>query len=269
MFNSPEQFKPEGDNRARVVDPELAEGMAYAEKPYRDESSHRAETQKQRHDHVHSDAYREERRQIENGDWEERLMRYAETERQEIRERFKKRFGRDVGISDQDLDKLVQETRDIVDQRWVEEAQKRKEWIEGPIPTGIQRGEDYKRTYLRRAEQVRLSETEALEEASQVKERARNEAEVRLRGGEILNDFQENMRHVGWEELKKYNDIRNWLKKPLDEHVRSEDYEEALEYIERLKEISIFNFAPWLGAQVELKTLMLKDWIRKQKEKSE
>ena len=74
---------------------------------------------------------------------------------------------------------------------------------------------------------------------------------------------------MGWEELKEYNDVRNWLNKSLDEHVKAEDYEEALEYIERLKEVPIFNFASWLKAQVELKVLELKDRIQKQKEKLE
>lgn len=54
----------------------------------------------------------------------------------------------------------------------------------------------------------------------------------------------------------------------MDEHIRPEDYEEALEYIERLKEVPISNFIFWLRAQVELKSLEIKAWIRRQKEKS-
>ncbi len=269
MPRSPEQFKPEENDKERVDDPTLAEGMANAEKPYRDESIRRAQKAQQEHDYVHSDEYREECRHIENQDTEERLEKHNETKRQQIRERFQRRFGRELGISDEQLDALVQETRNIVDQRWLDEAQRRKEWIEGPIPTGIQKAEDYKRTYLRRAKQKPLSEPEALKEASQVKERAREEAEARLQYGELLKDFQGEMRHLGWEELKQYNDVRNFLNKPLDEHIKPEDYEEALEHIERLKEVPIFNFTSWLRAQVELKSLELKAWIRKRKEKSE
>lgn len=247
MSESPKQFKPENKDKERIHDQDLAEGMAYAEKPYRDTSIRRAQEEQKRHEYVHSDEYREERRQIENQDIERR----------------------ERGISDTELDVLVQETRNIVDQRWLDEAQRRKELIEGPIPTGIQKAEDYKRTYLRRAKQKPLSESEALSEASQVRERAREEAEARLQYGELLEDFQGEMRHLGWEELKKYNDVRNWLKKPIDEHIKSEDYEDALEYVERLKEIPLFNFAAWLKAQVKLKMLEIKAQIRKQKEKSE
>lgn len=164
---------------------------------------------------------------------------------------------------------LVQETRNIRDQWWIEEAQRRKEWIEGPIPTGIQKAEDYERTYLRRAKQEPLNETEAQKEAAQVRERAREKTEARLEYGQLLKDFQGEMRHLGWEELKKYNDVRNWLNKSLDEHIKSEDYKEALEYVERLKEIPLFNFASYLKAQVELKALELRDLIRRRKEKSE
>ena len=269
MPTSPEHFNPKGSDKERVDDPILAEGMANAEKPYRDESIRRAQEAQRGHDYVHSDEYREERRHIENQDTEERLEKHTETKRQQIRERFQRRFGRELGISDEQLDVLVQETRNLVDQRWINEAQRRKEWIEGPIPTGIQKAEDYKRTYLRRAKQEPLSEPEALKEASRVRERAREEAEARLQYGELLKDFQGEMRYLGWEELKRYNDVRNWLNKPLDEHIKAEDYEEALEYVERLKEIPLFNFASWLRAQVELRALELKDQIRKQKEKSE
>lgn len=271
MTKSPEQFRPEENDKERINDSGLAEGIAYAEKPYRDTSIRRAQEAQQEHGYVHSDEYREERRQIENQDIEERLEneKYNETKRQQIRERFQRRFGRELGISDKELDALVQETKNIVEQRWLDEAQRRKEWIEGPIPTGIQKAEDYKRTYLRRAKQKPLSEPEAFKEASQVKERAREEAEARLQYGELLKDFQGEMRHLGWEELKQYNNVRNWLNKSLGEHIKSEDYEEALEYVRRLKEVPIFNFASWLKAQVELKVLELKDRIRKQKEKSE
>jgi len=269
MTKSPEQFKPEENAKERINDPELTEGMAYAEKPYRDESISRAQEAQEEIDYIHSDKYREERRQIENQDIGERLEKYDEAKRQQIRERFQRRFGRELGISDEELDVLVQETRNIRDQWWIEEAQRRKEWIEGPIPTGIQKAEDYKRTYLRRAKQKPLNEVEAQKESAQVRERAREETEARLEYGQLLKDFQGEMRHLGWEELKEYNDVRNWLSKSLDEHIKSEDYEEALEYVERLKEIPLFNFASWLKAQVELKALELKDLIRRRKEKSE
>ena len=269
MFKSPEQFKPKKNDKELINDPELAKGMANAEKPYRDISISRAQEAQQKHDYVHSDEYREERRQIENQDIYERLEKHNEIKRQQIRERFQRSFGRELGISDKELDALVQKTRNIIDQCWIDEAQRRKECIEEPISTGIQKAEDYKKTYLRRAKQKPLSEPEVLKEASQVKERAREKAEARLRYGELLKDFQGEMRHLGWEELKEYNDVRNWLNKSLDEHVKAEDYEEALEYIERLKEVPIFNFASWLKAQVELKVLELKDRIQKQKEKLE
>ncbi len=269
MSKWPEQLKPEENNKERINDSELAEGMAHAEKPYRDESISRAQAEQEEHEYVHSDEYREERRAIENRYNEAHLGRYNEVKRQQIRERFQRRFGRELGIGDEELDEMVRYTRDIVDERWIAEAQRRKEWIEGPIPTGSQKMEDYKRTYLRRAKQKPLSEEEALKEATQVRERAREETEASLEYGELLKDFQGEMRYLGWKELKEYNDIRNWLNKSLDEHVRAEDYEEALEHIERLKEIPIFNFASWLRAKVELKALELKDLARRKKEKPE
>lgn len=121
---------------------------------------------------------------------------------------------------------------------------------------------------MRRSKQQALSETEAAKEAAQARERAREEIEARLEYGQLLKDFQEKIRHLGWDELKKYNDVRNWLNKSIDEHVKSEDYEEALEHVEQLKEIPLFNFASWLKAKIELKALKIKDRIRKQ-EKSE
>lgn len=269
MPDSPEEFKSEENDKEHVKDPELAERMARAEKPYRDESISRAQEEQQDHDYVHSDEYREGRRQIENQDIEERLEKYDEAKRQQIRERFQRVFGRELGISDEELDILVQETRNIVDQRWVDEAQRRKEWIEGPIPTGIQKAEDYERTYLRRAKQKPLGEGEALKEATQVREQAREEAEAKLEYGQLHKDFQGELRHLGWDELKQYNDVRNFLNKPLDEHIESKDYEEALEYVERLKEIPVSHFMSWLSAMAELKALEIKDRIRRRKEKQE
>jgi len=268
MSKSKEQFKPEENKEDRVDNSELSEGMAYAEEPYRDESIRRAKAEQQGHEHIHSDGYREERRAIENQDTEERLEKYDEARRQQLRERFQRRFGRELGISDEELDELVKQTRNIEDEHWIAEAQKRKELIEGPIPTGSQKAEDYKRTYLRRAKSKPLSKEEAVKEAMRVRERAREEAKARLEYGKLVKDFQGEMRHFGWEELTQYNETRNWLNKPLDEHVKSEDYEEALEYVERLKEIPLFNLASWLQAQVELKALEIKDLIRRQKEKS-
>jgi hypothetical protein len=269
MPKSPEQFKQEENDKERVNDPELAEGMAYAEKPYRDESIRRTQEAQQKIDYIHSDAYREERRQIENQEIEERLEKYDKAKRQQIREHFQRRFGRELGISDEELDALVKDTRNLRDQWWIKEAQRRKEQIEGPIPIGIQKAEDFKRTYLRRTKQKPLSETEATKKAAQVRERAREEVEARLEYGQLLKDFQREIRHLGWEELKQYNNVRNWLNKPLDKHIEAQDYEETLEHIERLKEVPVFNFASWLAARVELKALEIKDWIRKQKEKPE
>lgn len=268
MPKSPEQFKPEENDKECVNDSDLAEGMAYAEKPYRDESIRRAQEAQQEHDYIYSDEYRKKRPLLENQYIKERIEKYDETKRRQIRERFRQRFGQELGISNEGLDASVQETRDIREQWWIEGAQRRKEWIKGPIPTGIQKAEDYKRTHSRRAKQKPWSEGEALKEAAQVRERAREEVEARLEYGQLVKDYQEKMRHLGWEELKKYNDVRNWLNKPLDGHVKSEDYEEALEYVERLKEIPLFNFVPWLKARVELKAFELNDWIQRQKEKS-
>lgn len=318
MPKPPEQFKPEENDKERINDPELAEGMAYAEKPYRDESIRRKSETQDRYDFIHSDAYREHLRKLEEErlewlndyansldetikekiareeawkkepeilkklhDLEERHkeierfrkeeVRFDEEKIQAIKERYKRRFRTYLEWNEQRFNDYVQEMIRSLDESEFNEAetQKAKEWYEGPIPTGIQKAEDYKRTYLRRAKQKPLSETEAIKEGTQVRERAREETEARLEYGQLLKDFQGEMRHLGWEELKKYNDVRNWLNKSLDEHIKSEDYEEALEYVERLKEIPLFNFASWLKAQVELKALELKDRIRKQKEKSE
>lgn len=73
MTNSPEQFKPEENAKERINNPELAEGMAHAGKPYRDESIRRAKEAQEEIDYIHSDEYREERRQTENQDIGERL----------------------------------------------------------------------------------------------------------------------------------------------------------------------------------------------------
>lgn len=129
MPKSPEQFKPKENDKERINDPDLAEGMTYAEKPYRDESIRRAQEAQQEIDYIHSNEYREERRQIRNQDVEERLKKYNEVKRQQIRERFQQKFGRELGINDKELEALVKDTRDLRDQWWIEEAQRRKEWI--------------------------------------------------------------------------------------------------------------------------------------------
>ena len=243
MNKSPDQFTPGENDKERIDEPGLAEGMAYAEKSYRDESIRRAEDTKKEIDFINSDKYREERRQSENN-------------------------VRKVAINDAELDKLVTDTRKFREQLWDEQAQKRKLWIEGPVSTGIEKAEEYKKTHLRRAKQKRLKIVEAAQEATLVKEKAREEAEARLQYGELLKEFREKLKHLGWDEQQKYNDVRNWLNRPLDEHIRKEDYEEALEHVERLKEIPLFNLASWLKAKVELKALEVKNQIRKRKEKS-
>lgn len=317
MPKSPEKFKPEENDKERINDPELAEGMAYAEKPYRDESIRRKSETQARYNFIHSDEYREHLRKLEEESLEllndyansldevikekiareeawkkepevlrklginerhkeiERFrkeeMKFDEEKIQAIKERYKRRFRTYLVWDEQRFNDYVQEMIRSIDETEFSdvEIQRAKDWDEGPIPTGIQKAEDYKRTYLRRAKQESLSEAEATKEAVQVRERAREEAEARLEYGQLHKDFQGEMRHLGWEELKKYNDIRNWLNKSLDEHVRAEDYEEALEYVERLKEIPLFNFASWLKARVELKALEMKDALRRRKEKKE
>ena len=72
--------------------------------------------------------------------------------------------------------------------------------------------------------------------------------------------------HLGWEKLQEFNASRNFLNKPLDEHIKAEDYEEALEHIERLKEIPVVYLGAWFVAQLELKALEVKDWLRRRKQ---
>ena len=255
------------DEEEKIVDKDLAEGMAYAEKPYRDESIRRKKENQAYYNHTLSDAYREERKAMENSGIEERLERYDDTQKQKIRERFQKMTGRELSISDEELNKLVNETRQIVRERWLAETEERTKIEQATVPTGIKKAEDYKRTYIRRFNQQPLPEPEAVKEGALVKERATEEAEAKLKYAELLNNFNADLRHLGWEQLQEYNASRNYLNKPLDEHIQAEDYEEALEHIERLKEVPVSNLGAWLTAQLELKALEVKDWLRRKKEK--
>jgi len=72
---------------------------------------------------------------------------------------------------------------------------------------------------------------------------------------------------LGWDQLQQFNAARNFLNIPLDEHIKAKDYNEALEYIERLKEIPILNLGPWFIAQLEFKALEIKDRLRRRKQR--
>lgn len=301
------------NNNERINDIALAEGMAYAEKPYRDTVLERKADYQARYDFIHSDAYREHLRRIQeehqklqaslmnnidermkekmvieeawkrNGEalrkmsFEERMeyldhfrkeeMHFDEEKIQEIKRRYLRRFQAYLTWNEERFNEYVEGTISSLDKSEFSEEQmrKNKEYAEAPLETGFEAAEDFKRTYLRRAGQERLTEEESLREASQVQERAREEAESKLEYGKIFVAMDEASKHLSWEHLARYNDARNWLNKPLDEHIKANDYEQALEYVERLKEIPLFNFASWLQAQVELKGLEIKDAIRKKR----
>lgn len=310
----------DGNNESeRIGDVKLAEGMAYAEKPYRDTSFERKVIDQAHYDFIHSDAYREHLRKIEEARLQTKVslmnmvdekikdrltreefwkrggalllrevgfddltkrhaiverfrkeeMHFDEEKIQEIKRRYLRRFQTYLTWNEERFNEMVERTIKWLDETKFSEEQmgRNKETAEAPIARGIQAAEDFKRTYLRRAKQGRLSEEEALFEGAQVRERAREEAEARLEYGKIFAAMDEASKHLSWEDMVKYNDTRNWLNKPLDQHIKANDYEEALEYVERLKEIPLFNFASWLQAQIELKRLEIKDRLRARKSK--
>ncbi|MBI4085834.1 MAG: hypothetical protein HY433_01155 [Candidatus Liptonbacteria bacterium] len=304
------------NNSERVENPKLAEEMAYIEKPYRDESFERKEETQARYDFIHSDAYREylrkiqeehlerlnyranhldeiikerlareeawkrEREVLEKMDLEERgkeierfgkeEMEFDEEKIQAIKERYKRFLERYLASSEQRLDELFEEmVRGLDEEEFNEdELREAREYAEGPIPTGIKKAEDYQRTYLRRAKQKPLSEQEALKEGSLVQEQAREQVESLLPYGEMMTPLGPR-EEWGWEELTQYNDVRNWVKQPLDEHITSADYDKALEYIERLKEVKPSDLVTWLTARLQLKSLEIKAWLRNKKKEAE
>lgn len=310
-MKSQEQFGHK--NNELIEDINLAEGMAYAEKPYRDTTHQRKAEYKARYDYIHSEAYREHLRKIQkeyqklqedamndidekmkeamsreeawkrNGEalrkmpFEERRvyldhfrkeeMHFDEEKIQEIKRRYLRRFQTYLAWNEERFNEFVEESLSSLNKNEFSEEQMRRnnERAEAPLATGFQAAEDFKRTYLRRAKQEHLTKEEALDESSQVRERAREEAEERLEYGKILGDITEVSKRLSWEDMARYNDIRNWLNKPLDEHIKASHYEEALEHVERLKEVPLFNFASWLKAQVELKGLEIKDTLRRKR----
>jgi hypothetical protein len=254
------------DEAGKIVDKNLAEGMAYAEKPYRDESLRRKKENQAEYDYVFSDAYKEDRRAEENAFLDELVDFDDQVKKQKILKRFKKFTGRELSISETKLDRLVSQTREIVHQRWVANAAERQAREQAIIPTGIKKAEDYKKTYVRRFNQQPLSGSEAVKEGALVMERAREEAEAKLKYAELLKDFEADLRHLGWEQLQEFNTTRNFLNRPLDKSIKAEDYEEALEHIERLKEVPAFNLSAWFIAQLELKALEIKECLRRRKQ---
>lgn len=327
MSKTPEQFNPQVAASERIDDKDLAEGMAYVEKPFRDTTIRRREDNQARYDYIHSDEYREHLRKMEEeqlqmfNDYVDHLDKairrkmasreegkeyeaeelelskefpdkhdllnemirrhkgapekervFDEEKIQKIKDRYIRRFKEYLVWNEKRFEQFVKEIITVKDsdegEFGEEEMKRKKDYENAPIPTGIRKAEDYKRTYLRRAGQKPLTKEEALKEASQVRERARGEGEETLKYAEILEDFHAGRRNEGWEEMMEYNNVRNFLNKPLNEHLRAQDYEEALEYVERLKEIPFFNIASWLEAQVKLKILEIKDYIRRRRDES-
>lgn len=264
MTNRENQHRFE-DEEGRIIDKDLAEGMAYAEKPYRDETIRRREENQAEHDYVFSDAYKEQRRAQENADLEELVDLDDKEKKKKILARFKRFTGRELSISEQKLNQLVEESRRIVQERWEAESAERQARENAPIATGIQKAEDYKRIYIRRYNQQPLNEKEAIEEGAIVQERAREEAEAKLRYAELSKNLNADLRHLGWKQLQEFNSARNFLNRPLDENIKAEDYEEALEHIERLKEIPVIYLGGWFVAQLELIALKIKGVRRSRK----
>lgn len=276
MEKLPQQKKtPKGpENGELIEDIGLAEEMARAEKPYRDTSFDRARANKKELDYFTSNEFREERTAELNEEFQESLAYLEgldEPERSKyLEEIFHPLYGEGSEVSrkidDERLNTWVNTPIEV--RTTEEEKERRKEWIEGPIPTGIKKAEDVQRTYLRRVKQKPLGEEEASVEASQVRERAREEAE-KLRHYRLLAaDWDGQLSDVpknkwSWEQLARFNEIRNFLKIPLDKNIKPQDYEEALEYVERLKEEKPSNFSSWLRAKLELKILELKDFVRR------
>jgi hypothetical protein len=276
--------KPGGNKKdERIEDTTLAEGMAYAEKPYRDTSLERAQARKEGLEYYSSDEFREKRIAELNQEFQETLAtlnELSDPERLKCLEDIFELYGRDAvttgKISDEKMSDWIHAPLKF--RTSPEEVARSKEWIEGPIPTGIQKAEDFKRTYERRARSGRLSEAEALKEAVYIREKAREGAELLMQYHMLSMDWNRELDIIdkswdeilkmdrstwSWEKLKKFNDIRNFLKSPIDTHIKAEDYEEALEYIERLQEDGSSSFVSWLRSRLVLKALALKDFIRR------
>jgi hypothetical protein len=267
-IENPHQFE---DESGRIVDKDLAEGMAYAEKPYRDESLSRAEQEKEQHSHIYSGTYKEERRVAENSEIQERLEKHDEVTRQKIKDKFKILFGREPSISEKKLDEAIKLTQQIVEERWQAEAQSRQQWIEEPIPTGIQKAEDFKRTYIRRYNQQPLTEEEALKEADLVREKALEEAEAFIQNAKttvvlfqtIRDAYRQWGKGMDPEVNQIYLQMMDKANAEPEKSITPKMYEQALEGIERLKETAVSNLKAWLKAQIELQRLKFKSRRRK------
>ncbi|GEM_PF-3753553 len=232
------------NNSERIEDPKLAEEMAYVENPSREVS-------------LDIKKSRQEEYLYEKECFDEEI--------EELREMHRR-----GEINDNELEERIKKATDDFEEEWNPNSSEGfhgrnyEDDIKRQISLGIRHAEDYQRTYLRRAKKGPLSEKEALGEGSLVQERAREEAEDRLLYSEMMTPLGPR-EEWGMEELKEYNDIRNWLAKPLDEHISSANYDEALEYIERLKEVPSSDFVTWLTARLQLKALGIKAWLRNKK----
>ncbi len=276
--------KPGGNRKdERIEDTTLAEGMAYAEKPYRDTSFNRAQSRKEELEYYSSNEFREKRIAELNQEFQETLESLKELrgpERLECLEDIFELYGRDAvttgKVGEEQMDLWI--NNPLRYRTTIEAVEDSNRWIEAPIATGIQKAEDFKRTYERRARSGRLSEAEALKEAVYIREKSREGAELLMQYHMLSMDWNRELDIIdkswdeilkmdrstwSWEKLKKFNDIRNFLKSPIDTHIKAEDYEEALEYIERLQEDGSSSFVSWLQSRLVLKALTLKDFIRR------
>lgn len=277
--------KPGGNKKdERIEDITLAKGMAYAEKPYRDTSFERAQTRKEWLKYYSSDEFREKRIAELNKEFQEMLETldtFSGPERLEFLEDIFALYGRDSvttgKISEEKMGDWIHAPLKF--RTSPEETARSKDWTEGPIPAGIQKAEDFKKTHERRGRSERLSEAEALEEAIHIREKAREGVELLMQYHMLSMDWNRELDVIdkswdeilkidksnwSWEKLKKFNDVRNFLKRPIDTHIKSEDYEEALEYIEHLQEDGSSSFVSWLRSRLVLKALALKDFVRRQ-----
>jgi len=108
---------------------------------------------------------REELRVQENAYLEELVDYDNKVKKQKVLERFERFSGRKLSISEEKLDRLVNLSRQIVQERWDAESAERQAYENAMIPTGIKKGEDYKRTYTRQYNQQLLDEYAAVNEA--------------------------------------------------------------------------------------------------------